>query len=186
MRLDGTGVQQVTRSPMQESNADWSPDGKAIAFDNLTTGGGIWIVRRDASGHWGEPVQRQQGGFNPYWSPDGKSIAYLNTQEGGKLLVVPADSGAAQILVDPSVNGLRPETAIWGAGPFLYYEARDGAGKTSIWSIPAAGGASRLLVRFDPVLHPLNRSWLTLQNGILYFLAEDRESDVWVMEVRKP
>jgi Tol biopolymer transport system component len=185
MRLDGGGVQQVTHSPMQEANATWSPDGKALAFDDLTAGGGIWVVRRDASGHWGKPVQRRVGGFTPGWSPDGKSLYFGTRVQVGSVAIMPADAGPEHVLVDSSVAGGRSVEYVLSSASDILYETRDG-GNASIWSIPATGGTPKLMVQFDPVLHPSVRSWLSVRNGILVFPSEDRESDIWVMEVRKP
>jgi hypothetical protein len=169
---------------MQEANATWSPDGKALAFDDLTTGGGIWIVRRDASGHWGKPVQRRVGGFTPGWSPDGKSLYFGTRVQVGSVAIMPADAGPEHVLVDSSVAGGRSVEYVLSSASDILYETRDG-GNASIWSIPATGGTPKLMVQFDPVLHPSVRSWLSVRKGILVFPSEDRESDIWVMEVRK-
>ena len=57
---------------------------------------------------------------------------------------------------------------------------------SSIWSVPAAGGAPRLLVRFDPLLHPSYRVNFAVGNGHFFFTSDDRQSDIWVMEVERP
>ncbi len=183
-RLDGGGVQQVTHSPKQEANGDWSPDGRALTFHNLTTGGGIWIVRRDASGHWGEPTLRRAGGFSPLWSPDGKSIAFLSTLTGRSLMLMPVDSGPERTLVDRSENGVRPvDAASWVDGTLLYYLTRDATGRAAIWSVAATGGPSREILRFDAALHP-SPFVFAVRIGTFYFSAQERESDIWAMEVR--
>jgi hypothetical protein len=49
-----------------------------------------------------------------------------------------------------------------------------------------AGGTPRLLVLFqDPNLSSLRGGW-GLANGRLYYSAEERQSDVWVMELERP
>ncbi|MEP6622469.1 MAG: protein kinase, partial [bacterium] len=187
MRLDGGGVQQVTHSSMQEANPTWSPDGKSIAFDNLATGGGIWIVRRDATGHWGEPTRRRVGGFTPGWSPDGKSLHFMTTVQGESIMIMPADAGPERMLIDSTVShGRFVAGALWVKPDVVYYVTYDPGGNASIWSIPPAGGVPKLTLVFDAVLHPLNRSWMSVHNGTLVFPSDNRESDIWVMEVRKP
>jgi len=186
MRLDGGGVQQVTHSPRQESQPTWSPDGRALAFTDFTTGDGIWIVRRDASGRWGEPVQRRVGGSLPVWSPDGRWIAFAESIVGGNLGILPADSGPERTLVDASVPGAPVVEQVLWVGGLIYFESHDARGNASIWAEPAAGGAPRLLVRFDPVLHTSYRVNFAVGNGRFYFPSDDRQSDIWVMEVGRP
>jgi Tol biopolymer transport system component len=187
MRLDGAGVQQVTHSPHQEAQPNWSPDGKALVFTNFETGDGIWIVRRDGSGQWGKPVQRRVGGSNPVFSPDGRSIAFYGSLAGGNLGVMPADSGPERTLVDASVKGAPiVEQAWWVTPGQIYFESHDARGNASIWSEPAAGGPPRLLVRFDPAFHTSYRVNFAVGNGRFYFPNDDRQSDIWVMEVERP
>jgi serine/threonine-protein kinase len=183
MRLDGGGVQQVTHSPRQESQPSWSPDGRALAFTDFTTGEGLWIARRDVSGRWGEPVQRRVGGSSPVWSPDGRSIAFYGSVAGGSLGVLPADSGAERTLIDASVPGAPVIEQVWWVGGLIYFESHDAQGKASIWSVPAAGGPPRLLVRYDPALHQSYRVNFAVGNGRFYFPSDDRQSDIWVMEI---
>jgi len=187
MRLDGGGEQQITHSRRQEALPDWSPTGNAIAFGNLETGNGIWVVRRDAHGRWGEPVQRAPGGTLPTWSPDGRSILYAAGTSGGSLIVVPADSGPERTLFDASAPGAPfPEAMTWSSSGLIYFEAHDASGATTFWSIPAAGGTPKLLVRLDPVLYPAARLSFAIGNGRFYFPVEDHQSDIWVMEVGRP
>lgn len=181
-RLDGGGVQQVTNSPGQESLAHWSPDGKALVFTNLGAPFGIWVTRRDDAGHWGKPRQLQSGGFFPIWSPDGRTIAFTAAILGGSIRTIPADSGAQRSVVDaPGVLGWMT----WAPNGLIYYGMRDLRGNVSLWSVSAKDGAPRLLVRLDPVLHPSFRAVMALGNGRIYFSSEDRESDVWVMEIQR-
>ena len=184
MRLDGGGVQQVTNTPrLQEGLARWSPDGQALVFTQIAPPFGIWVTRRDKRGHWGEARLLQAGGFFPLWSPDGKSIIFGKSLFGGVLQVIPVDSGPVRTLV------AAPGDFAWITWPKngpIYYSIHDARGNASIWSISPDGGAPRVLVRFDPLLHPSTRSVFAMGNGRLYFSAEDRESDIWVMETRRP
>ncbi len=186
MPLDGGAVQQVTHTPRQEGVADWSPDGRALVFKDMATGGGVWLVRRDKSGHWGEPVQRLAGGGFAVWSPDGRALAAVSTLTGGNLQVFPVDSGPGRMLVDPATGGPIVEQTYWDKNGQIYFKSHDAMSNASIWSVPAAGGAPRLLVRFDPRLHPSYRANFAMGGGHFYFTAEDRQSDVWIMDVRKP
>jgi hypothetical protein len=91
MRLDGGGEQQITHTPKQEALPNWSPTGDAIAFGYLDTGFGVWVVRRDANGRWGEPVLRRRW-LDPHLVP-GWSIGPVHRgATGGQHQMVPADS----------------------------------------------------------------------------------------------
>ena len=42
-----------------------------------------------------------------------------------------------------------------------------------------------MVLRFDPLLHPSLRTTFAVGHGRIYFSAEDNQSDVWVMDVRR-
>jgi serine/threonine-protein kinase len=188
LRLDGSGVEQVTHSLHHEATPSWSPDGRALAFADFSTGPALWIVRRDSAGHWQHPIQRAIAGALPQWSPDGRSLVFLhrNATFSGDVDVVPVDSGQPRVLVEASAPGRpRPVGVTWGDDGLIYFEATDAHGNTTVWSVAPAGGAPRELLRFDPTLHPPNRGTLRVLRGRVYFLGELRESDVWTMEIGK-
>jgi Tol biopolymer transport system component len=184
MRLDGGGVQRVTSSSRQEAIPDWSPDGNALVFADFTTGEGIWIVRRNAAGAWGEPIQRREGGTGPVWSPDGRSIAFATGSANGSLKVMPAEGGPERLLVDATRPGAPAvEKLIWAKDGRIYFVTHGSGGEQAIWSVPAAGGPARLEVRFAEELHPSYLGGFALGGGRFYFTTEDRDSDVWVLEI---
>jgi serine/threonine-protein kinase len=185
--LDGGPLQQVTSSPHEEAVPRWSPDGTALAFYDNRDQGGIWIVRRRPDRTWATPIKRVALGARPTWSPDGRWLAYSSTLSGGTVSIVPVDSGPARILVDPARAGVpRGEAAIWSAdGKTVYFKSHDARGDASIWAVPAAGGTPRLLVRFDDPSRPSYRPDFAVRGGRIFFMFEDRQSDVYVMEVVK-
>jgi Tol biopolymer transport system component len=184
MPLNGGEVQRITNTPLiQEGLARWSPDGQSLAFTQIAPPFGIWIARRDRNGHWGEPRHRLEEGFFPVWSPDGKFIAFGGSIFGGILNIMPVDSGAARTLVHAPGDFA---WIVWPKNGPIYYSIHDSRSNASIWSITPDGGPARLQVTLDPALHASMRSTLALGNGKLYFTAEDRESDIWVMETRHP
>jgi len=184
--LDGGAVQQVTASPRQEAVARWSPDGRALVFGDIDPPGSIWIARRRPDGSWGRPVERQASGYWPDFSPDGRWLVVSHAQLGGAIALLPVDSGPERILVDPVRAGVSGEVPAWSAdGTTIYFKSHDARGNASVWAIPAAGGAPRLLVRFDDPNHPSYRPEVTVGGGRLYFTEEDRQADVYVMEVER-
>ncbi len=186
LRLDGGEVRQVTHSPAQEALANWSPDGKALTFTDIVSSG-VWTVRRNGTGGWGEPRRLSAYGFLPQWSPDGRSIAFITNIIGGNIEIIPADSGAPRVVMDTLKSGTPPaQWPTWAKDGMIYFHTHDSHGTAEIYAVSPAGGPPRLLVRFDPVLHPNYRSDFAVGDGRLFFSSEDRQSDIWVMEIRKP
>ena len=74
---------QLTKGPGGDYQANWSSDGKRIAFFSSRAGtADIWSVEV-ATGEL-QPVRTTTSiDVNPFYSPDGKSIAY-NSDEGGR------------------------------------------------------------------------------------------------------
>jgi hypothetical protein len=55
-----------------------------------------------------------------------------------------------------------------------------------VFSIPAGGGTPRLLAVFeDPNIAAVRGGW-GFADGRMYYSAEERQSDVWVMELERP
>jgi serine/threonine-protein kinase len=186
--LDGRPLQRVTSSPAQELVPVWSPDGAALAYAQGNEVRSIWIVHRDESGAWGKPVQRIASGSWAEWSPDGRSLAYVTRLVGGSLLIAPADSGPSRMLLDAS-DAANPaaEAPYWSPdAATIYFKSHDASGNASIWSIPSTGGKPRLLVRFTDPARPSYRAQWAFGAGRFFFPIQDRQSDVWVMEVAKP
>ncbi len=85
-----------------------------------------------------------------------------------------------------SLTCARSELADWSAdGRTIYFKSHDAQGRASFWSIPATGGRPRLLARFDDPTRPSNGVAFTTDGKRLYFAIDDRQSDVWVVEVGK-
>jgi serine/threonine-protein kinase len=185
-QLDGSGVEQLTNTPNQEYLPLWSPDGKAIAFSSFTGFGGIWVMRRDARGTWGPPLQRVVEGGNGAWSPDGKSLAYLSTLSGGGIMITPADSGPARKILDASIPGT-PAAALmdWARDNRIIFSSADTRGRYTLYSLSPAGGTPEALLHWDQLRQPTTRGGFSLAGDRLYFSSEEQQGDVWVMELRK-
>ena len=95
------------------------------------------------------------------------------------------DSGPRQILLDASKPGVpRAAWPYWSDdGQKIYFKSHDSLGRASIWSVSTKGGAPRLLVRFDDPARPSYRNQWALGGNRIYFPVQDRQSDVWIMDM---
>ena len=75
----GGTPRNLTKSP---GVADWSPDGRSIAFFSMRAGGrDIWVMTPDGSDR---RRLTSDGSLNEYpsWSPNGRSIVFQSTRQG--------------------------------------------------------------------------------------------------------
>jgi dipeptidyl aminopeptidase/acylaminoacyl peptidase len=190
--LDGAAVQVLTRTPGQESYPRWSPDGLAIAFVDQTgfqgevVHGDLFVMRLDGS-TWSAPRQIARGvATQGTWQTlaDGDRLAFA--REGSIVLIHP-ETGAAQVLYAPAPGSSDP--LAWSVAAddnrTLYFKSGDRDGRTTIWALPAAGGAPRLLVRFTDPNRQSIRPDFAVGAGRIFFTIEDRQADIWVAEVSR-
>jgi Tol biopolymer transport system component len=157
---------RLTDFGWEDGVADWSPDGRRLAFDSWERGGppGVskpWIVTIDPS--TGKPVQVERlllpdpikNGSDERWAPKGDEIALEERTQGrGRILwVVGADGKRAEKLAEytsSTYGGLdwTPD------GKTIVYGALAGE-RMQIFAVPRSGGAPRQLTN-DPanLMHP--------------------------------
>ena len=116
---DGVDNFQFT-SEAGDSSAQWSPDGKAVAFlssrRNGETAGGddgadrdragrqIWLIRTRGGEAW--KLSGNDGGVSAFeWAPDGKSIIFRASDAKSKEEKESAKGGDDAIYVDEGPNG---------------------------------------------------------------------------------
>lgn len=88
MNSDGSGKLQLTKTPQNEFNAVWHPDGKRIVYLSSASGDiQAWVMNRDGKGK--SRISEVEGGITGLaFSPDGNKVLYtrevkvnLNTQD---------------------------------------------------------------------------------------------------------
>jgi tricorn protease len=177
-----------------------SPDGATIAF---TYGGQLWTV--PATG--GDAVALTTGEFyttSPVWSPDGGEIAFASKRHGNlDVYVMPAKGGEMKRLTQHSADD-RP-TAFSPDGKLVYFSSpRLGSarsvhvgtyeGSDQLYSVPAVGGRSRLVLP-TPGLFAVpdaTGKQLIYENRPVYEnewrkgAVSDGAHDVWLYDAAKP
>ena len=122
-----------------EGQAQYSPDGKRIAFQSSRSGSPeIWISKSDGS----SPVRITNFGGPltafPNWSPDARSIVFHSRPEKqADLFVVPASGGTAKRLTMDPADDTSPSYS--HDGEWIYFTSSR-SGQQQIWKMPAGGG----------------------------------------------
>jgi dipeptidyl aminopeptidase/acylaminoacyl peptidase len=114
-----SGVEKITFNDLYSiprvSDAQFSPDGRQIAFALTTTDideessvSHIWTINRDGTG-LRQLTTGSTGEWNPRWPPNGKSISFESDRDGsGQIWLLPLEGGEARKLTSLS-------TGAWGA-----------------------------------------------------------------------
>lgn len=120
VRVDGTGLRQVTPWGLHAVDPDWSPDGKRLVFASQPTrigdigevmvadadGGHLRTLTQDAGlvGIGSDKAFVYSESFNPVWSPDGRRILFVHASytaadgfEMGLQTILPDGSGRAWV-----------------------------------------------------------------------------------------
>jgi Tol biopolymer transport system component len=135
----------VVQTPFQEGAAQFSPDGRWVAYES-TESGSVAIYIRPFPGPGGQWQVSTAGGSQPRWRPDGRELFYVAPD--GRLMAVPIavsvdrqtlDAGAPMPLfptrlasggnlsIGPRGTSLKPQYAVAPDGRFLMNVAVEGA-----------------------------------------------------------
>jgi TolB protein len=187
---DGTRTEGVAVSNAEEQHGSWSPDGNSVAYSCAEKSNERFDVcvtsRPRKGGRWGAPRRlTTEGGIDPKWSPDERWIAY--TRQGNVRLASPDGSNDHVLFARGSADShSEAQYVIWSPdGQTIYIKATDRDRSATIWSMPAAGGTPRLLMRFDDPSRPSLRREFATDGQRFYFTIAQDESDIWVMELNQ-
>jgi Tol biopolymer transport system component len=115
MRVDGTGIEQVTRDPADDFRPSWSPDGHEIAFHSWRSGDrDSYVISADGSGERliaGGPAHE----FGGIFSPDGSEIAF-ESDRTGQIEIYVAGNGKRETGNGSRETGSGPRRLTTGGG----------------------------------------------------------------------
>jgi eukaryotic-like serine/threonine-protein kinase len=125
---DGSNPVQLTFMCASSGRANWSPDGRLIAFhSNLEDHWGVFLI--PAAG--GKPRRFAESGW-PSFSQDGEWVYYSYKGTIWKQKVAGGD--AVQVTRAPGVEAVESMD-----GKYVYY-SQPPPGRSALWRIPASGG----------------------------------------------
>jgi Tol biopolymer transport system component len=132
-----------------EYGAQFSPDGRRVAFCSGRTGDRVEVWVADADGT--QPVQLTSGPghgqCSPQWSPDGRLIAFdsQNAQGRSEIFVIDAGGGRPKLL--SSAGTFDDALPTWSRdGRWIYIMSRR-SGRMEIWRIPSGGGQAQQITQ---------------------------------------
>jgi serine/threonine protein kinase len=138
----GRPVKPVLASTFADYNANFSPDGRRVAFETDRSGETheIWLANADGSNP--SPLTRGPGlsQGTPRWSPDGRRIAFDSLGGDGRfgIWTIDVEGGSPRRLTRGPGDENAPS---WSRDGRHVYFARGAGGPSDVWRIPAAGGA---------------------------------------------
>ncbi|MEE8608080.1 MAG: winged helix-turn-helix domain-containing protein [Nitrospiraceae bacterium] len=147
MRADGSAPEQLLATSLHHTITDsWSPDGKAIAYQDLDpeTDWDIWILPMEGNREPRPFVRTPFRDFNPMFSPDGRWIAYTSNESGRREVYVRPFPAADRKWQISTASGVDP---FWSLdGRELFY--REG--------VPHSGRDKMMVVAVetDPIFRP--------------------------------
>jgi len=153
---------QLTKGPGDDTEAAWSPDGRAIVFQRTLDGDADLQVLNVATGAVKPLVIGPGEALYPAWSPDGRFVAYSfghitrtvaqGQERGYNLMIVPAAGGAPRRLTDGLVRDYVP--AFSPDGRSLYFSSTREMKQSAvgIWRLPMPPPAGEALPTPEPVI----------------------------------
>ena len=157
---------KVLPSSRAQFDAQYSPDGKRIAFASLRSGvQGVWISDEDGSNLVQVSDPNSTSG-SPQWSPDGKKIAFDSSPQGRwEIYVADVAEGKARMLVTNISGIMRPS---WSRDGKWIYFGSDEPGRAGVYRCPASGGDATLLAKDIHGLNPRE----SFDGKTVYFASE--------------
>jgi len=186
VRLDGSGFTQLTEGPGFNGDPAYSPDGTVIAYSHSAVAEDhpdfrleIWVMDADGS----SPRRLVESGgvghdWEPVFSPDGTQIVFTREADSdgtnSAVHVANADGTDVRALTEFADYVEHPRWSPDGTTIIYNIETQSSAVDTAvngIWTVPAAGGESVLLLESESHRHPFKPSYSPDGTRILFGCA---------------
>ena len=157
----------VIPSSRVQWDAQYSPDGKRIAFASYRSGlPGVWISNEDGSNLVQISNPAQSSG-SPQWSPDGNKIGFdALSRDGWEIYVADVAERVPRKLVTNITNVSRPH---WSRdGKWIYFSSAE-AGRMGVYRCPASGGDAVVLSKDLEAFGPRE----SFDGKTIYFASHD-------------
>jgi Tol biopolymer transport system component/CxxC motif-containing protein (DUF1111 family) len=185
MNNDGTGVQQLTTSTVDQGPA-WSPDDTKIAFHSMRTG--VWqIFTMSTNGANQVNISNNSNVNDTFaaWSPDGTKIAFSRRLPGiqpqANIWIMNANGTGQVAITSGIVTDDRPTWSPDGAW-IAFHSNRDG--NLEIYKVPATPGSviippTRLT---NNAALDANPAWAPDNSAIAFTSTRSGANHIWTME----
>jgi eukaryotic-like serine/threonine-protein kinase len=181
-QLPGAGAAKPISAPLVSSsrlemNAQYSPDGKRIAFASDRSGNmEIWVSDGDGSHAIQVTTLGKAESGTPRWSPDCRRIAFdWNVAGHWDIYTVNASGGGLQRMTTDSFDHDIPSYS--RDGKWLYFASMR-TGRYEVWKMPAGGGEAVQVTKNGGLV-----AFESVDGKSLYYTKSDSSPSLWKMPV---
>ncbi len=173
-------AKQITEGvDWNDSDPQWSPDGKRIAFVSNRTGKefdhnrntDVWVISAEG-GALTKISDHDEADNSPRWSPDGNTIAFtgeVHDRDHPKIWLAPSSGGSPSVLAATGLD-LIPSDLDWAAdGRLLYFQAGV-KGETHLFRVDLAKKSIEQATSGSRAVRGVDFSWST---KTMVYMAND-------------
>jgi TolB protein len=134
---DGANQRRVTTGRSLNIEANWSPDGRSIAYTSYRRGPPNIFISHIYQGTLEEFPRAAESTFQPSWSPDGTRIAFWSTRDGNAEIYIANRDGSnvRRLTNHPGID----ESPTWNPSGTQIAFVSDRTGTPQIWMIGVDG-----------------------------------------------
>jgi Tol biopolymer transport system component/DNA-binding winged helix-turn-helix (wHTH) protein/tRNA A-37 threonylcarbamoyl transferase component Bud32 len=167
---------RLIASTRGDGNAQFSPDGKQIAYQSARSGHEeIWMANNDGSGS--QQLTHLDSAISGYprWSPDSRHLVFHSRPNGyANIYLLDVETRACRPLTSGPTNDSAPSWSHDGKRIYFGSSRQDGS---QIWKVPVSGGPATRVTK--------NSGAVALESvdGKLLFFSKFYEPGLWVLSL---